>query len=280
MNGGLDARFTVVAFHAHPDDEALMTGGLLARCSRAGHRVVLVTATDGELGLAGDDDGAGPELAARRARELDDAASALGCSRVVRLGYPDSGLQPVPDDRDCFAHRDVDEVAHVLAKVLVAERADVVTSYDENGGYGHPDHVQVHHVAARAAELAGTPVVLEATVPGALFTWVLALLARFGHQLGTSAPLGSTGLFARGDTITHRVRVGRVAASKRAALAAHASQRRGGGRRRLVDHLATLPVPLFALVLGREWYVERGRPAPSRIDDVFASLRTSVGARS
>jgi hypothetical protein len=76
------------------------------------------------------------------------------------------------------------------------------------------------------------------------------------------------------------VRVGRDdVRAKRAALAAHASQRRGGERRRVVDHLVALPLPLFALVLGREWYVERGRAAPSRLDDVFATLRGGAEVR-
>src|SRR6478609_8711002 len=107
--------FRLVSFHAHPDDEALLTAGTLARAVAEGHRVTLVVATAGEAGLAGQPPG--PELAARR-----------------------------------------------LADLLIEERADALTSYDARGGYGHPDHLQVHRVAARAAELAGTPVVLQATI--------------------------------------------------------------------------------------------------------------------
>ncbi|NUR09906.1 MAG: PIG-L family deacetylase [Nocardioidaceae bacterium] len=267
------SRYTLVAFHAHPDDEALLTGGLLARAARDGHRVVLVTATDGELGLAGRDDGTGDRLAGTRSAELEAAAWVLGCARVARLGHPDSGLRPDPDDRTCFAHLDVEPVARQLADLLRAEAADVLTIYDGNGGYGHPDHVQVHRVGLRAAELAGTPVVLEATVPDRLFAWALRALAVLRHPLGGSAPLGTTRVFAAPRTITHRVRVGAVAERKRAAMAAHGSQRRGGDGRRMLDRAATLPMPLFRLVFGREWYVEHGRPAPSRLDDVFATLR-------
>lgn len=272
MRPALD-RFTLVSFHAHPDDEALLTGGLLARAAREGHRVVLVTATDGELGLAGVSDGAGAGLGRTRAGELGVAAQALGVHRVVRLGLPDSGLHPDPDDTTCFAHRDAEEVALLLAEILDEEHADVLTIYDAQGGYGHPDHVQVHRAGTRAAQLAGTPVVLEATLPGGGFRLVLRGLHVLGHPLGRSAPYGTRGVFADPGTITHRVRVHRLARAKRAAMAAHSSQRRGPGPRRLLDHLAALPLPLFAALLGNEWYVEQGRAATDGEDDVFASLR-------
>ncbi len=268
----LPARFTVVSFHAHPDDESLLTGGLLAWAAREGHRVVLVTATDGERGMAGHADGTGADLARTRARELAAAAEALGIHRVVRLGLPDSGLHPDPSDEACFAHLDVEEVAVLLAEVLAEENADVLTIYDEHGGYGHPDHVQVHRAGTRAARLAGTPVVLEATLPGQGFRLLMRLLHHVGHPLGRSAPYGTEGVFADPGTITHRVRVRGHARAKRAAMAAHSSQRRGPGPRRLVDHLAALPLPVFAALLGREWYVEQGRDARDGADDVFATL--------
>src|SRR6476660_8826338 len=111
-------RFTLVAFHAHPDDEALLTGGLLARASAAGHRVVLVPATAGELGLAGAQDGAGDRLAGRRMAELEASAALLGCARVVGLGFSDSGLRVDPDDPTSFANQAVEEAARVLAGLL------------------------------------------------------------------------------------------------------------------------------------------------------------------
>ena len=88
--------FTLVSFHAHPDDEALLTGGLLGRSAAEGHRVVLVTATAGERGLAGDGDRDGDGLADVRMTELVASARILGCARVVGLGYADSGLHPEP----------------------------------------------------------------------------------------------------------------------------------------------------------------------------------------
>ena len=268
-------RFTLVSFHAHPDDEALLTGGLLGRSAAEGHRVVLVTATAGERGLAGHRDNVGDGLADVRMAELVASARILGCARVLGLGYADSGLHPDPDDTSAFANQDAFRCADALADVLREERADVLTIYDANGGYGHPDHVQVHRVGVLAARLAGTPVVLEATVPGRLFGGVLRALSFLGHPLGGSAPLGTGRVFSSGDLITHRVRVRGALRRKRAAMAAHGSQRRGGTGRRALDRFVGLPLPVFWLVFGREWYVERGRRAPTRLDDVFVSLRGS-----
>jgi LmbE family N-acetylglucosaminyl deacetylase len=265
---------TLLAFHAHPDDEALLTSGTLARAAAEGHRVVLVVATEGGRGLAGPRDGSGAMLSRVRMAELDRAASALGCARVVSLGYADSGLRPGPADGDAFVHADVDEAAHRLADVLREERADVLTVYDRNGGYGHPDHVQVHRVGVEAARLAGTPVVLEATVPARAFRMLLAGLRLLGHPVGRSAPLGTHQVFADPGRITHRVRVTRVLRAKRAAMAAHGSQRRGDGTVRLLDHVLRLPLPLFGLVFGHEWFVERGRIPHGKEGDVFASLRS------
>ncbi|MBL7518153.1 PIG-L family deacetylase, partial [Frankia sp. CNm7] len=154
---------SVVALHAHPDDEALWSGGTLALLAAAGHRVVIVVATDGHLG-----DGADPEAGVRLA-ELRASAAALGAARVECLGYADSGhgssFYPDPADRQRFARADLDEAAGRLADLLRAENASVLLSYDARGGYGHRDHVRVHEVGARAAELAGGVRVLEATLP-------------------------------------------------------------------------------------------------------------------
>src|ERR1044072_7500308 len=90
-------RFTLVAFHAHPDDEALLMGGTLARLAAEGHRVVLAVATDGEAGAAASSYRSAGRLAAHRRDELERSAAALGCARVVRFGFKDSGW-PTADD--------------------------------------------------------------------------------------------------------------------------------------------------------------------------------------
>ena len=101
-----------------------------------------------------------------RLAELQVSGRILGASRVEWLGYGDSGMEDEPTNghTDCFWQADVDSAAERLAEILRAEQADVLTVYDEHGGYGHPDHIQVHRVGHRAAELAGTPLVYEATM--------------------------------------------------------------------------------------------------------------------
>ncbi len=266
-------RFVLVSFHAHPDDESFLTGGTLAKAAAEGHRVVLVTATDGGRGLASVADGTGSALAGRRATELEDAAAALGCARVVRLGYLDSGLDAGQAGSDTFSRADADEVAVTLAAILVEERADVLTVYDPRGGYGHPDHVQVHHAGTKAAALAGTPVVLEATLDGDLASRALRLMALVRSPFGGAAPLGRREIFTPRRLITHRVDVTKHLSAKRRAMAAHVSQQHADGQVRMLTRFLRLPDRLFALVCGREWFVEQGRDATAVQGDVFASLR-------
>jgi LmbE family N-acetylglucosaminyl deacetylase len=250
---GLALMATVVAFHAHPDDEVLLTGGTIARLAAAGHRVIIVVACDGEVW-------AGP-VPGRRLAELRASAAILGADRAVHLGYADSGHGPVlyedPPGRTRFARADVAEAAGKLAALLVEEHADLLLSYDPQGGYGHRDHVRVHQVGARAAELAGVRVV-EATVPRELVArvgralLVLRLVTR--HRLA-----GMRGYGMPESAITHRVDVRRQAAQKRAALAAHRTQVSGRGRSaRLFRVLVRLPLPVFRAVCGTEWFAEPG----------------------
>ena len=253
---------TVVAFHAHPDDEVLLTGGTLARLAAEGHRVVIVTACDGVVGAVAD---AG--AAQTRLDELRAAGAVLGAARVVHLGYADSGhgpvLYPGPPGRVRFARADLAEAAGRLAALLREESADLLLSYDAGGGYGHRDHVRVHQVGALAAGQAGTPRVLEATVPRELATRAARLL-RTARLRPLHAWEDVRGVGTPGAAITHRVDVRRYAARKRGALACHASQLSGKGRSALVFRLlAALPVPVFGLLLGREWFAEPGA-APGR----------------
>jgi LmbE family N-acetylglucosaminyl deacetylase len=262
--------FTLVSFHAHPDDEALLTGGTLARAAAEGHRVVLVTATAGEAGLA--DDATRTTLGQRRRAELTRAAAALGCARVEVLGYPDSGSQePVPPGS--FAALDPAGPAGRLAEILREEEADVLTVYDRHGGYGHPDHVQVHHVGILAAELAGTPVVLEATVDRARLQRAVALLRWIpGARRLVPASRFATSYLPPAE-LTHEIDVRAHLRAKTRALAAHATQGTGGRSIRTLTLLLRLPRPLLGPVLGREWYAERGRAVAPPLDDVFATLR-------
>ena len=149
---------TIVFLHAHPDDEVVLTGGSMARASREGHRVVLVVATNGDHGEAPDDLALGESLVDRRRRETECSADVLGVSHVLWLGYGDSGMTGWDQnaDPDSFWQADVDDAATRLVKLLEAEHADILVTYDWHGGYGHPDHVQAHRVGHRAAALADT----------------------------------------------------------------------------------------------------------------------------
>ncbi len=158
---------TLVCFHAHPDDEAIATGGTMAAAAAAGHRVVLVLATRGEHGEIRD--GVleeGEQLGLRRIAETFEAAAVLGASRVEFLGYVDSGMAGTPENDGPYAfwRADVDDAARRLAVILEEEDADVLTVYDHNGGYGHPDHIQVHRVGVAAARMVGLDEVYEATM--------------------------------------------------------------------------------------------------------------------
>ncbi|MBO0815082.1 MAG: PIG-L family deacetylase, partial [Actinobacteria bacterium] len=158
---------TLVSFHAHPDDECIACGGIIRKAADEGHRVVLVVATRGEQGEVPEGLlGQGEELWQRRVAETHASAAILGAERVEFLGYADSGMMGTPANGapGSFWTAPVDEAAKKLAALLEEERADVLTCYDEHGGYGHPDHIQVHRVGMRAAELASTRRVFQATI--------------------------------------------------------------------------------------------------------------------
>jgi LmbE family N-acetylglucosaminyl deacetylase len=268
-------RFTLVAFHAHPDDETLFTGGTLARAAAEGHRVVVVVATLGDAGLA---DPTVSELGDRRLSELAAAAIELGVHRWEWLGYTDSGRYGDTTGDRVFTRVDPEQAAERLAAILRQERADVLTTYDSVGGYGHPDHVRVHEVGARAASLAGTPVVLEATVDRRAAQWAAALLRVVPRLPNELRPAGVRRAFVHGDRVTHRVDVAPFADRKRAAMRAHASQRSGGSGVRSLALYLRIPRPIFRKVFGTEWFVEPGRtPVRPPLDDVFATVRRDPG---
>ncbi|MCA0335579.1 MAG: PIG-L family deacetylase [Actinobacteria bacterium] len=269
---------TIVAFHAHPDDEALLTAGTMAALAAAGHRVVLVLATDGGLGLASAtftaDSGGLGEV---RLREARAAAEALGVARVEWLGYADSGsgpvLEPNPVGQVRFARARLEEAAERLAGILRTERADVLLSYDRNGGYGHRDHVRVHEVGRRAVEIARTPRLLEATIPRDTLVWAIRVLTKvypFPPEFDARAFERS---YSPRAEITHRVDVRAHLRAKRAAMRAHASQASGGTGDRTLAAFLKIPRPLFTLVFGREWFHDPFAPADAPVQgDILDGL--------
>lgn len=247
---------TAVFFHAHPDDEAIATGGTMAALAADGHRVILVTATRGELGeipdglLEPDED-----LATRRDKELADACSILGVARHVQLAYGDSGMagEPTNDRPGSFHRADVDEAATRLATVLRDEGADVLTVYDENGGYGHPDHIQVHRVGMRAAELAGTARLFMSTINRNYMERLAEQAVAMGLEMpGGDKPPEFDELGVDESRITTAVDVTAFLEVKRRAMAAHASQI---GE---TSFFLGLPPDAFAMAWGTEWYIRVG----------------------
>lgn len=245
---------TIVSLHAHPDDEALLTGGWLAQRATAGDRVVVVFATDGDAGLAGSGYSGAP-LAQVRRREATAAGAALGVARVVWLGYADSGMVGRASRATRrFVDVPVEAAARAVAAILLEEDADILTGYDANGGYGHPDHVHVHRVARCAQAIAATrPRLLEATVDRTWLVRSLRLLRPLARLVPGPTIPGDDIYTERGShTLVADVRAQLPA--KRRALAAHASQRTGGIR--TITLLLALPSPLARRVLGTEWFIE------------------------
>ena len=148
---------TLMVVHAHPDDEVLTTGGLLMRAAEQGLRTVLVTCTGGQAGEIADPDLATPTtLGAVRRRELRAACQVLRISRLHLLGYRDSGMAGSPDNLHpaSFQHAPIGQAAARLARLIRQERPDILVTYDDNGFYGHPDHVKANQVTLAAFERA------------------------------------------------------------------------------------------------------------------------------
>lgn len=225
----------------------------MARAVADGLRVVLIVATDGAAGLT--DAALTPHLALHRQAELAESADILGVHRVESLGYPDSGLHgEVPGS---FAHEDRFSIARRLGAILDEEDAQIVVGYDPSGGYGHPDHLQVHRAVRAAAVLAHRPPALfEATLPREPIARAVRL-AGASHLLPADFDAASFDTaWTPGREITHRVNVRPFLQQKFAALRAHASQATADGTTRTLAVLTRMPGPLRTLLLGTEYYVE------------------------
>jgi N-acetyl-1-D-myo-inositol-2-amino-2-deoxy-alpha-D-glucopyranoside deacetylase len=290
-----DRRLLLV--HAHPDDESIGTGATMAAYAAQGAGVTLVTCTRGELGeiippglahLAAD---AGDRLGEHRAGELAAACAALGVSDHRFLGGPgrwrDSGMMGLPSNRfpGCFWQADLGEAAAELAAVIRDVAPQVIVTYDANGFYGHPDHIQAHRVTRRALEVAADP----AAAPGGVGPWRVAkfyatatprsVLAE-AIKLGPARPAGFTQAGSVADLpfgvadeqVTTEIDGTGHLTAKIAALRSHATQIAVDG-------------PFFALsdmvgqrMDGHEYYTLLGGPRGpgagphGREQDMFAGL--------
>ena len=280
-----DRPLTLMAVHAHPDDEATGTGGILARYAAEGIETVLVVCTDG---ACGDGPGGvkpgqpGPDrdaVVAMRRSELEASCAALKVSDLEMLGYADSGMMgwETNDTPGSFWTTPVDEAAARLAHLMRHYRPDVVVTYDENGFYGHPDHIQAHRVTMAAVASTGIPAKLYwTTAPRSMVQKFGQLMREYGmewdepdhshEEHSGEEPEMEMGL--PDEQITTWVDTTEFGGQKYDALAAHASQS---------DNIVFLRMgkERFTEIMGMETFVrvQDSTDAPLPEDDLFAGLR-------
>lgn len=283
LQGGL------LTVHAHPDDETISTGGILAAAAAEGRTTTVVTCTGGEHGtiFAADVDVAAvaPRLAEVRAGELAAALEILGVSQHRPLGYVDSGIVGADTNADphSFWRADVDEAVGHLVAVIRAVRPEVLVTYDAFGGYGHPDHVQTHRVAVLAVEAAAmaalypdggpawrTPKVYYSTLPKHTIALLNAAMTSAGmlSPFGTATDPAQVPMGTPDAHVTATVDVSAHVATKRRALLAHHSQIGPGSA--FFDLPDELVDPFFAV----EHYtrLRSDVEGPARETDLFAGL--------
>ena len=285
-----DRTLTLMAVHAHPDDEATGTGGVFARYAAEGFRTVLVTCTDGRCGdgpggVKPGEPGHDPEaVVAVRKAELEASCRILGINDLELLGYADSGMMgwPQNDAPGSFWTTPVPEAAARLAELMRAYQPDVVVTYDENGFYGHPDHIQAHRITMEAVRITGIPAkVYWTTAPYSLFTELQRtfreLAAAGGSEEAAEEFEATTGdsedseqprVGLPDEEISTWIDVTKYSAQKFEALAAHASQSEN-------IMFLSLGLERFTELMGTEPFlrVQDSTGAPIPEDDLFAGLR-------
>jgi LmbE family N-acetylglucosaminyl deacetylase len=225
---------TLMAVHAHPDDEATGTGGVLARAAAEGIRTVLVTCTDGSCGDSVDgikpgEPGHDPAAVAEvRRTELEASAKVLQISDLELLGYRDSGMMgwPSNDAPGSFWQTPVADAAARLAELIEHYQPDVIVTYDENGFYGHPDHIQTHRVTMAAVALTNVAAKVYWTTVArsmmASFERVMREIGAWDTAAEETDSIEEMGL--PDEDITTWVDITAYASQKFESLSAHASQ--------------------------------------------------------
>jgi LmbE family N-acetylglucosaminyl deacetylase len=267
---------TLLLVHAHPDDEAVSTGGVMMKAHEDGHRVVLVTANRGEVGEIHNMDEAAtrPHLAEVRTKELEKASRILGVDRGEFLGYRDSGMVGTADNENpaSFHQAPLAEAAAKLAMILRQEKPDVVVTYAEDGIYGHPDHIKAHFVTIAALDsiLRSS----EPWTPQKLYYTAIprSMMQAFREQMPEEArrddTIGATIQGTPDELVTTRVDVGEFVDRKREAFAAHVSQNDPN------SWFANMADQIYRLAFGTEYYqLARGKPgSPLPEPDLFVGI--------
>lgn len=274
-----DRTLTLMAVHAHPDDEASSTGGVLARYSAAGIRTVVVTCTNGEYGdgpggVKPGDEGHDPDEVKRtRLAELDDACAILGVTHLELLGYTDSGMVDwqYKEHERAFCQVPMEESTARLVELFERYQPDVVVTYDHDGAYDHPDHVRASLITMAAVEQTNIP-------QKAYFTgmrrgrWdeVRRIMEEQGIEVPPAPPRSKEWekrVAAMEAKITTTIDVSDLIDAKRTALGAHVSQMQGG-------FWGKMPEEAYAHIFGSESFVRvvdrTGADLPE--DDLFAGI--------
>jgi LmbE family N-acetylglucosaminyl deacetylase len=278
-----DRALTFMAVHAHPDDEVTGTGGVLARFASEGIRTVLVTCTDGGCGdgpggVKPGEPGHDPAaVAAMRSAELEASCAVLGVSDLETLDYADSGMLGWAENEapHAFWNTPVDEAAQRLAELMNRYQPDVVVTYDPNGFYGHPDHIQAHRITMAALEITRSPAkAYWTTVPHSAMEKFIAVMREFGDDFpepgegpeGSGPPIGLPD-----EEISTWVDVRAFSDQKFDALAKHVSQSEE------IAFFLRLGRERFREYMGLETFVrvQDGVPLTPMVTegDLFAGLR-------
>jgi N-acetyl-1-D-myo-inositol-2-amino-2-deoxy-alpha-D-glucopyranoside deacetylase len=265
---------TLMLVHAHPDDEAISTGGVMMKAKAHGHRVVLITATRGEVGeiYNMDERASRPRLGEIRTQEMKAAAEILGVDRQEFLGYRDSGMVDTDDNKDprSFHQARLEEAAGKLAVFIREERPDVVVTYAEDGVYGHPDHIKAHYVTNAALDLLER----EGHAVKKLYYTAIprSMMEAFVQQMPEEARQAMGGNMRIAGTpdelVTTQVDVHDYVERKRDAFRAHVSQNDPN------SWFSTMQDQVYELAFGTEYYqLARGRPGSELPEpDVFAGI--------
>jgi LmbE family N-acetylglucosaminyl deacetylase len=273
---------TLMAVHAHPDDEA-SGGGILATYADQGIRTIVVTCTNGEYGDAPSgikpgQPGHDPEAVARlRLAELEESARILKVSDVETLGYHDSGMPDweYKDRPEAFSNVPLEEVADRIGGLITKYRPQVLVTYDDHGAYQHPDHVHASRAAQAAAKATGIPAkVYLSTMRGSSWRAIWEALRAAGAEVPdweedeerTRRALESE------ERITTTIDIRPVLERKRKALFAHGTQINGD------SWFGKVPPEVIEAAFGYEYFIRvadtTGAPLPE--DDLFAGLRTGA----
>jgi len=269
------APLTLMAVHAHPDDEVISTGGTLARYAEAGVRTVVVTCTDGRQGfgpggvLPGEPGHDPNAVVATRREELNIACAALRVEHLETLGYRDSGMAgwAANENPSSFCNASLDEVAGAVAELVRRYQPQVLITYDANGGYGHPDHIKTHQVALAAVGLTGTVAKTYFTARANRDVERLSQLRRRLQPDRPGRPARATPTGVPDELITSILDVRAQLQLKRSALEAHVSQ--------LSDTVwIRANEQDFAELFGRESFILAGAgPGATKESDLFETLR-------